>query len=94
MSKQIDKTTLGYLGDEYQKLLVKAFIEDPTFFESLVSIVDQNMFTSPYLKRMVGFMKDHYDKHQVVLTYKDLNLLFRTKVSNATDVKILTELCS
>ena len=56
------RTDMGYLGENYQYLLVKYFIENPNFFTNLVTIIDQNMFTDEHLRRIVGMMKDKYTK--------------------------------
>lgn len=88
-TKTISQDDLGFLGEEYQSLLVKALIEDQDFFVELYPILDQNMFTSPNLKRVVGFMKDYYGTKEVPPTYKTINLDIRTKVSNAVDLNSL-----
>lgn len=74
---------LGYLGENYQSLLVKYMIENPKFFTGLVQIIDQNMFTSEPLKRIVAAMKDHYHKNGGTLNYNDLELVFKTSITDA-----------
>ena len=67
MGKQkLDKTNLGYLDVSYQYKLVKYFIEDSSFFENMVSIVDPNAFTEPALRNFVGIIKDKYTTNSVV----------------------------
>lgn len=87
MGKQIIKSDLGYLGVDFQIELVKCFIEDQPFFENLVNIVDQNMFTDDNLRRIVGFMKDRYMLTETVATYKDIDTIIRNKVSDAIGVE-------
>ncbi len=83
------KTNLGYLGDTYQELLVKYFIETPKFFISLVSIIDQNMFTDEHLRRIVGMMKDRYTKNGICPNYNDIELLINTNVSDSITVETM-----
>ena len=65
MTKVI-KGDLGFLGVDYQYMLVKVFIEDKPFFRDLNSIVDQNMFTEPNLRLIVGLMKDYFRSEETV----------------------------
>lgn len=81
------KTNLGYLGDTYQELLVKYFIETPKFFISLVSIIDQNMFTDEHLRRIVGMMKDRYSKIGLSPNYNDIEVLITSNVSDAITIE-------
>jgi replicative DNA helicase len=85
------KTNMGYLGEDYQYLLVKYFIETPQFFVSLVSIIDQNMFTDEHLRRIVGMMKDRQSKNGLCPNYNDIELLIRTTVNDKITVDIMIE---
>ncbi len=87
--KTISRDNLGYLGEEYQKKLVKAFIEDRDFFKNIEPIVDQNMFTMDELKRIVGFIKDRFNLTGGVPTYSDLDVIVRSKVTEAITVERL-----
>lgn len=86
-TKQNIKSDLGYLGEDFQIELVKCFIEDQMFFKDIESIVDQNMFTEDNLRRIVGFMKDRYSLAGVVASYKDLDTLIRSKISDTISVE-------
>lgn len=66
---KIAKNNLGYLGSDFQYKLVNAFIEKPSFFKDLYSIIDQNMFTENYLRVIVGVMKEYCEKHNSVPSY-------------------------
>lgn len=85
------KTDMGYLGENYQYLLVKYFIENPKFFIGLVSIIDQNMFTEEHLRRIVGMMKDRYSKNGLCPNYYDIELLIRTTVTDKITVDLMIE---
>lgn len=87
MAKNNSRTDLGYLGEDFQTELVKCFIEDQPFFKTVEPIVDQNMFTDDSLRRIVGFMKDRYAITESVATYKDLDTIIRSKISDAIGVE-------
>ena len=87
----IYKADLGYLGEKYQNLLVKYFIEFPDFFTNIVPIVDQNMFTDEHLRRIVGMMKNSYEKKGATLNYNDLELQIRTSISDNITIEIMLE---
>lgn len=83
------KMDMGYLGENYQYLLVKYFIENPKFFISLSSIIDQNMFTDEHLRRIVGMMKDRYTKNGICPNYNDIELLIRTTISDNVTIELM-----
>ena len=83
MSRNVDRSTLGYLGADFQLKLVKCFFEDQKYFISIQEIVDQNMFSNEHLRRIVGFMKDRYNFNETVTTYFEMETIIRSKVSDA-----------
>lgn len=89
MTKAVDKSNLGYLGQEFQFKLVKCLIEDQKFFINIQHIIDQNMFTDESLRRIVGFMKDRYNFTETVATYSELNIIIRSKILDAVTVEIV-----
>lgn len=90
MAKTIEKNNLGYLGENYQKQLIKLLIEDGKFFTSIGDILDQNMFTIDYMRRLVGYMKDRYTLTNGSVTYPDLDIIVRSKVTDGKTAEILT----
>lgn len=78
-----NKKDLGYLGVDFQFKLVKCFIEDPKFFISLSAVIDQNMFTDSILRKIVKFIKDRYNFNEVVPNYFELDVIIRSKISDA-----------
>lgn len=89
MAKTVDRSNLGYLGQEFQFKLVKCFIEDQKFFINIQHIIDQNMFTDENLRRIVGFMKDRYNFTETVATYSELKIIIRSKIMDAVTVEIV-----
>ena len=71
------KSDLGYLGETFQYRLTHEFMENHTFFEDLSSIIDQNMFTDPNLKTLVGVMKNYYEREGHVPSYDMLEVELR-----------------
>ena len=92
MAKTVDKSTLGYLGEDFQIKLVKCFFEDKNFFISLEHIIDQNMFTNEYLRRIVGFLKSRYNEKEVVCTYGEMDILIRRSISDSITLMSMLEL--
>lgn len=79
---QQNKQNLGYLGEDFQYKLIHAFMEDRDFFKELNSIVDQNMFTNPYLKVFVGVMKEYYEREEAVPSYIMMGIALNEKAHN------------
>lgn len=69
---QIDRSNLGYLGEDFQYRLTHEFMANHQFFEDLSSIVDQNMFTDPQLKVIVGTIKNYFERYGNVPSYDSL----------------------
>lgn len=88
MAEKTDKTSLGYLGEDFQYKLVHAFLEDKEFFKDLYEITDQNMFTNPNLKTCVGIMKEYFEKHESVPSYETIGIVLREKISNPLDLEV------
>ena len=88
-SRKVDKTTLGYLGTEFQIKLVKCLFEDSKFFEGIIYILDQNMFSEENLRRIVGYMKDRNNITGTVPTYSEMDVYIRAKVSDEISVRML-----
>ena len=85
----VNKNDLGFLGETYQKHLVKCLIEDKKYFGEIYSVLDQNKFTNENLRRIVGFMKDRYADVEVAPTYTDLKIIIRSRVSDETTRDIM-----
>ena len=85
--QKLDKTNLGYLDVTYQYKLVKYFIEDSSFFENIVSIVDPNAFTEPALRNFVGIIKDKYTTNSVVPSYEMISIIVKSKAKNQIDIE-------
>lgn len=80
MAKKVDRSTLGYLGNEFQKKLVKCFFEDRSFFKQIEHVIDQNMFTNEHLRFIVRILKERYQKNDVVATYSEVDLLIKQNI--------------
>ena len=78
---------LGYLGEEFQKRLIHAFMEDNNFFRDLSSIIDQNMFTNVLMRTYVGLMKDYYEKYQICPSYTVMEMTIREKTRNPIELE-------
>lgn len=74
---QRNRENLGYLGEDFQYKLVHEFMDNHAFFEDLNPIIDQNMFTDPNLKTIVGVMKNYYEKYGNVPFYDNVGIELR-----------------
>ena len=45
INNAVDKSSLKYLGEDYQYKLVKEFMEGKSCFKDLAPIIDQNIIT-------------------------------------------------
>ena len=52
----VNKDNFGYLGLDFQYKLIKIFINEPDYFVDFNQFINQNAFTDPYLKTIVGVM--------------------------------------
>ena len=58
-----ESSNLGYLGYSFQVKLVKQFIEDQKFSESIITIIDPNYFDNEYMRLVVASVKNYYEKY-------------------------------
>ena len=79
---QINKSDLGFLGEDFQYRLSHEFMSNHPFFEDLSVILDQNMFTDPILKTIVGTIKNYFEKEGNVPSYEALGIELR-EISNS-----------
>lgn len=84
---KLNRIDLGFLGEDYQKKLVKALIEDQQYFAEIYPIIDQNKFTEDGLRRIVGYMKDRYASVEVVPTYSDLKVIIKSKITDEITIE-------
>lgn len=87
---QVNKSNLGFLGEDYQYKLIHEFMSNHSFFEDLYPIVDQNMFTNANLRIVVGAIKNFYEKEGHVPSYSSLEVELRNKA--VTDIEVETYL--
>lgn len=66
----IDKNTMGYLGEDFQFQLVKCFMEEDKYFGELNPIVNPNAFTQPLLRIFVGRLQEYYERYGSVPSYE------------------------
>ena len=92
MNRSINKSTLQYLGPDFQYKLAKCFIEEPGYFTSIYSVVEQNAFTEPLLKQFVGTLKDYYSTNGIVPSYETLLIILKQKARTENELEEWDEL--
>lgn len=88
INNAVDKSSLKYLGEDYQYKLVKEFMEDKSCFKDLAPIIDQNMFTGQYLRTYVGTMLEYLRKHGDVPSYSSMAIELRQRAHTQADIEI------
>ena len=92
MNRSINKSTLQYLGPDFQYKLAKCFIEEPGYFASIYSVVEQNAFTEPLLRQFVGTLKDYYSTNGIVPSYETLLIILKQKARTENELEEWDEL--
>lgn len=89
---KINKDSLGFLGHQYQLMLMNQLLTDRKFGENILDILDPNVFDDPVHKLMCDVMVDSY-KNEVVLDIEGLKMrLAETTNSEVTQNKNLAYL--
>ncbi len=86
-----ERNNLGYLGEDFQINLVKTFLTDKEFFKNLASVIDQNMFTQPQMRMIVGIMKDYYEKRDTAPNYEVIEASIRDLCKGVGEAEIGVE---
>lgn len=79
----------GYIGETQQMEIVKALLTDKTMTSLLIN-TDQNIFSNPHIKMMVGRTKEYLNKYNNLPSEEELKDLCRT--SNEIDNEIIEAL--
>lgn len=87
----MDKKDLNYLGQPFQYAVLKALIEDPDLLRDIYPILDQNVFTDPYLRQIIGTAKDFYKQIQQAPSYAELETYMRQRARTEDDIQYITE---
>lgn len=82
-----NKNDLGYLGESFQYKLSHEFMENHTFFEDLSPIIDQNMFTDPNLKTIVGVMKNFFEREGNIPSYDMVEIELRNLAHSEKEIE-------
>lgn len=88
---KVVKNDLGYLGLDFQYRLISSFINEPNFFKDLEGVIDQNMFTDPYLRTIVGVMKEYFNKHDTVPSFGMISIKLKERVLTEEDEQYFQE---
>lgn len=96
MVKTVVNKDLSEYGDEFQRKLIKAFVERKDFFSTISYIVNQNLFSDVYCKTIVGIMKDYFSKYGSVPSFKLLSVLIDSSNMdeiNKQECKAIVDAC-
>lgn len=87
MKKTNNRDTLEFLGEDFQFRLVKAYLDDHTLFKEMLPIIDQNCFTIPELKVLMGFLKDFIERESYVPSYDLMKSYITTIIRNDIELE-------
>lgn len=89
---KVVKNNLGFLGVDFQFRLISSFINEPKFFKDLESIIEPSMFTDPYLRTVVGVMKEYYaNRNGLVPSYSMLTYKLNERAVTEEDMQYYQE---
>jgi replicative DNA helicase len=80
MSKK-DNKNLKFLGYNFQLKLLKQFIEDEKFSETIIDSFEPMYFDNEYLRLISAAIKNHYEKYETIPTYETLKQIINTEVT-------------
>lgn len=86
-----NRNDFGYLGSDFQYCAAKALIENIQLFREIYSIVDQNCFTDPTLRRIIGVEKDLFKKNKQVPSYMEIEWELRDKETDENEIQFINE---
>ena len=79
MSKQ--KSSLGYLGQNFQLQLINQLIVDEKFATTIVDILDPTYFDSEYLRLISAEIKNYYEKYRTIPMISTLEQIVNQTIS-------------
>lgn len=79
MSKQ--KSSLGYLGQNFQLQLLNQLIVDEKFATTIVDILDPTYFDSEYLRLISAEIKNYYEKYRTIPMISTLEQIVNQTIS-------------
>lgn len=86
-----DKQDLEYLGIDFQYRAAKALIEDNALFKNIYKILDQNCFSDPILRKIIGTQKDLYKKNKIVPSYYEISSTLRNAENDDNEIQYIDE---
>jgi KaiC/GvpD/RAD55 family RecA-like ATPase len=89
--KNNGRNDLGYLGEDFQFRLIKAFMDDHSLFKELLPFIDQNCFTNTSLKTTVGFLKEFVEKQNYIPSYDLLSIQLANIVKDNIELEKIRE---
>ena len=87
-----DRSNLGFLGETFQFRLAHELLSNKQFFEELSPVIDQNMFTNPYLKVIVGVTKNYFEKNGQVPSFDTVEIELRNMIHSEADMEVHLEM--
>ncbi|WP_406539136.1 DnaB-like helicase C-terminal domain-containing protein [Fibrobacter sp.] len=86
-----NKTDFGYMGSDFQYIAAKSLIENQQLFKDLYKILDQNCFSDPIIKKIIGTEKDMYSKNKQVPSYMEIEWKLKSVEKDEYEIQSIEE---
>lgn len=86
MEKKKQRDFGDYLDTNAQRIVVKALVEDKQFFTSIYTTLDQNLFGTYELRRIVGTLKEIYSQQNHIAGWHELKMALNAR--NDSDIQL------
>lgn len=86
------KNTFGEMGETYQQKVVQALIENHSFAEQMIEVIDHEFFDQKYLQEIVKWFYAHKKKYGTYPSYEMLNIM--TTKQGVVDKIIIAQICN
>jgi replicative DNA helicase len=90
-NQKINRKTATLYDDEFQKRLIKIFLEDRDRFKNDIHYINQNAFTNPTYKTITGIIKDYVIKYEYIPSYEILKSVLMTSISDEIELEMVLE---
>jgi replicative DNA helicase len=87
---RIDRSNLGYLGDDYQIRLINQLLIDARFANNIIDIISPNYFKDEYLRLIVATIKDAKDKEDVIPNINSIKFRLLSEAMDEFQRKMLS----
>jgi replicative DNA helicase len=82
MPSEIQQKKLDIYGESFQLFLIKAIIEDASFYRSIRDYLKSSFISIEYIKTIYESIEKHFEKYACVPTYNNIESIIKTNLAN------------